>query len=166
MICISTRSSIIRLLTIDVTTSTFVVVRPVYKPIVQRLSKFDLISHILAWERYDVFIYALNCYSYKSIPFSSYINKKWNALALQLSFAKSKDWKRITGSRDSTLAISYRHPIHYNFENEKQNTPSAKEIIKQTEEDIWNFEWGTWVHGSILLVAGNGLWLDQVRFFA
>lgn len=75
MICISTRSSIIRLLTIDVTTSTFVVVRPVYKPIAQRLSKVDLISHILACEGYDVFIYALNCYSYKSIPFSSYINK-------------------------------------------------------------------------------------------
>ena len=27
-----------------------------------------IISHILACDKYDVFIYALNCYLYKSIP--------------------------------------------------------------------------------------------------
>lgn len=29
---------------------------------------------------------------------------------------------------------------------EMQNTPLAKEIIKQIKEDILNFEWCTWVH--------------------
>lgn len=29
---------------------------------------------------------------------------------------------------------------------EMQNTPLAKEIIKQIKKDILNFEWCTWVH--------------------